>query len=121
MVNTFLYPRTIAVTRPTEPSNVGDVGYSGLEIAEETSVVSGLPASIQVKTTSSRERSSNLPGSPPAPIVWEIYIPREAGVTANTIQDRDVITDEFGRRFQIEAAYFHPMGWTIAAVRLEAH
>lgn len=116
----FMYPRTIAVTRPKGQTGVGDVGYSGVMEGTETPVVSGIPASVQAKTTMARAPSGALPAAPPGPIVWRIYIARGL-VADDVIRDRDIITDDLGRRFQAEAAYPNSMGWNIAAVRLEAH
>lgn len=121
MTNTFLYPRVVAITRPVGPSGKGYVGYSGAEASEETPVASGVPASIQVDRSSSRQRSDDLPAAPPSPVVWKIYIPAFANIAKGAIEDRDVATDDNGDRYQIEAAYWHPMGWTLSAIRLEAH
>lgn len=115
----FLYPRTIAVTRPTGPSGVGNVGYSGVLPSTETPVVSSAPANIQAKTTLSRTYTGALPAAPPGPIVWRVYIPFKA-VPKGTIKDRDIITDDQGIRYQVEAAYWNSMGWNLACIILEA-
>ncbi len=115
----FLYPRTITVTRPQCQDGVGNVGYSATLKSTETPVISGVAANIQAKTTMARTPSGSLPAQPPGPIVWRVFIKR--GLVADTIiQDRDIITDDLGRRFQCEAAYVNSMGWNIACVRLEA-
>lgn len=117
-MNSFIYPRTIAVTRPVAPTGVGYQGYSATQSGSETAIVSGIPANIQAKTTLSRP--AGLPGAPPSPIVWRIYIPLDA-VANGVILDRDIITDDLGCRYQVEASYWNSLGWNIAAIRLEAH
>lgn len=114
-----MYPRTIAVTRPSAPTGVGYTGsYSGVLKPTETPVVSGIAANIQAKTTMGRILAGTLPSASPGPIVWRVFIAR--GVVADdVIKDRDIITDDLGRRFQIEAAYINSMGWNIACVRLD--
>lgn len=116
----FIYPRTIAITRPVENLAVGIQPYSGVQQATETPVVSGIPASVQAASGSARPRGGDLPASPPAPIQWNVFIPR--GKVANgIIQDRDVVTDDLGDRYQVSAAYWNSMGWKLLTIRLEAH
>lgn len=114
-----MYPRTIAVTRPSAPTGVGYTGtYSGELKSTETPVVSGIAANVQAKTTMGRIIAGALPSAAPGPIVWRVFIAR--GVVADgVIKDRDIITDDLGRRFQIEAAYVNSMGWNIACILLE--
>lgn len=114
-----MYPRRISVTRPAGQTGIGDVGYSGVEIDTETPVVSGIAANIQAKTTMARVPNGSLPAQPPGPIVWRVYIKRGL-VADDVIKDRDIITDDLGRRFQVEADYQNSMGWNIPCVRLEA-
>ncbi|KAA0686011.1 hypothetical protein DTW90_34560 [Neorhizobium sp. P12A] len=115
----FLYPRTISVTRPQGQTGVGNVGYSAVEKGTEAPVISGIPASVQAKTTMARVPNGSLPAQPPGPIVWRVYIPN-GKVPDGMIQDRDIITDDLGRRFQVEADYVNSMGWNIPCIRLEA-
>ena len=114
-----MYPRTIAVTRPSAPVGVGYTGgYSGALKSTETPVVSGIAASVQAKTTMARPVAGALPSAAPGPIVWRVFIAR--GIVADgVIKDRDIITDDLGRRFQVEAAYSNSMGWNIACTALE--
>lgn len=117
----FMYPRIVAISRPVAPSGTGFVGYSGTTPTNETVVLSGVSASIQVKTTSSRERATDLPAAPPSPIVWNVIIPLSENIAVGTIKDRDIVTDDVGDRYQIEAAYWNSLGWSLACIRLEAH
>jgi len=117
----FLYPRVIVVTRPSAPVGAGYTGgYAGALKSTETAVVSGIAANIQAKTTMGRTLAGTLPSAAPGPIVWRVFI--ALGLVADgVIKDRDIITDDLGRRFQIEAAYSNSMGWNIACIRLETH
>lgn len=115
-----MYPRTVAITRPQGQTGVGNVGYSGVLASTEVPVVSGIPANIQAKTTMARVPNGSLPAQPPGPIVWRVYIPLNA-VAMGVIKDRDVVTDDLGDRYQVEAAYWNSMGWNLACIRLEAH
>jgi hypothetical protein len=119
-ISNFMYPRTISVTRPQGQSGVGAVGYSGVTKATESPVLSGIPANIQAKTTMARQPTGSLPAAPPGPIVWRVFIARNI-VANGVILDRDIITDDLGCRYEVQAAYWNSMGWNIAATRLEAH
>jgi len=120
MPNAFIYNRTITITRPAAHTTVGPVGYGGVTQATETAVLSGLKASIQAKSGSTRPRAGDLPASPPAPIGWNIYLPRNA-VANGVIKDRDIVTDDNGDRYQVDAANWTPMGYKLMTIRLEAH
>lgn len=115
----FLYPRLVSVSRPTGPTGAGYVGYSGVNTSTETPVIANVPANIQAKTTLSRSSGGALPAAPPGPIVWRVFIPLNA-VPKGTIKDRDIITDDEGNRFVVEASYWNSMGWNLATIRLEA-
>lgn len=116
----FIYPRTITVSRPIPPAGVGVVGYSGTNPTNETVVVAGVPASIQVKRPSSRT-ANDLPASAPSPILWNVLIPLSANIAVGTLKDRDIVTDDAGDRYQVEAAYWNSLGWSLLSIRLEAN
>jgi hypothetical protein len=117
----FLFPRVISVTRPASPAGVGAVGYMGVTKGTETPIIANIPASIQAKTTMARQPAGSLPAASPGPIVWRILIPLSANVARDVIKDRDLITDDLGDRYQVEAAYWGSLGWNLATIRLEAH
>lgn len=114
----FLYPRTIAVTRPAAQTGVGfQSAYAADQAATETPVATGLRASIQVK----REGQKNpvaLPGDGNAPY-WDIFIPRRDAVNG-LIKQRDIITDDLGERYQVSANYWDSLGYRLRAMKLEA-
>lgn len=114
----FLYPRTIAITRPARDLAVGyQPNYSGLDPATETPVASGLPASIQLK----KERGKPDPGLPSdaaAKSFWTVFIPR-GSAALGLIQTNDVITDDLGVRYSVTAPYWNSLGYALLAESLE--
>ncbi|MCG5072277.1 hypothetical protein [Paraburkholderia tagetis] len=114
----FVYPRTVAVTRPASDVAVGyQPNYSGLNPAAETAVASGLPASIQLK----KERGKPDPGLPSdaaAKSFWTVFIPR-GSAALGLIQANDVVTDDLGVRYQVTAPYCNSLGHALLVERLE--
>lgn len=122
----FIYPRTVSVARPSGTQNA-----NGLQAVQEfrpanmTSVASGLPASVQMQ----RNEQTPLVGAPGNAISrggWRIFIPLGAawaagvGVDTAGIQNRDVVTDDLGRSFQVTHAYNNSLGWQIQCERLQS-
>jgi hypothetical protein len=114
----FLYPRTISVTRPVNDLAPGyQPNYSGLNQANETPIASGLPASIQLK----KERGKpdpDLPGDASAKSFWTVFIPR-GSAALGLIQTNDVITDELGVRYQVTGPYWNSLGYALLVECLE--
>ena len=108
----FMYPRTIAITRPNTAPTAGDAGYLGLQATAETAVVSNVTASIQFDSAGSAPLP-NVPGDTVGRTLWKILIPASAGIANGTIQKNDVATDDLGQRYQISAPYWTPLGWTL--------
>jgi hypothetical protein len=48
---------------------------------------------------------------------WDILMPAWAGLELVT---SDIVADDLGRRFGIEAAELTPLGWRLTALQLEA-
>ncbi len=113
----FLYPRTIAITRPTQPVALGAVGYAGESPSTETAILSGVPASIQAD----RARGSQGVGLPAdsAKTLWKIFSPRGA-IAVGEAQTRDIVTDDQGIRYQVAAPYWDSMGTQLICELLEA-
>jgi hypothetical protein len=116
-IASFLYPRTIEIHRPGVVAAPGSANvatlvasYSGETIATETVLFTGIPASIQYKDRDLRP-TSPLPADATRPGGWNIYIPLSAGIANGSVAENDIVVDEVGRRYQIEAAYNHPLGW----------
>jgi hypothetical protein len=115
----LMYPRTVSITRPAVQTGVGAIdAYSGLTPATETSVAASLPAQIEFK----RERSApdgNLPSGAYTRSGWLIFLPKRAA-GPGVIKERDVATDDLGRRFHITAAEWDVLGYRLSTELLEA-
>jgi hypothetical protein len=113
----FLYPRTVRFTRPAAQTGVGKQPYGGQTRAGETAIATaqGLPASIQKR----REgiAGSMLPSDAAKP-TWYVFIPR-GKLAAGVVQDRDVMTDDLGNRFQVIDPYVDSMGANLTVLSLE--
>jgi hypothetical protein len=114
----FLYPRTIAITRPNNTTQPGyNPTYSGLSPSQETSIASDLPASIQLKKDRGRPETG-LPSDTAAKSQWTVFIPRRA-MAPGTINTWDIITDDLGARYQVVADYWNSFGYSLLTERLE--
>lgn len=114
----FLFPRTVTITRPAHhTAGAGAGGYGGQDRDEETTVATGKPASIQAKGTG-RANPTDLPGDS-SPFRWVILIPNSAAIPEGAVLDGDFVTDDKGRRFRVSANYFHSMGWTLQCEIME--
>lgn len=110
----FLYPRTIAITRAAQQSNVGSLPYGGSVVAQETPVASGVPASIQLKKEGGK-MPTDLPLDIAKRTFWNIFFDLPLG----TVIDRDFITDDTGIRYQVSATYWTPLNTQCLCERLE--
>ncbi len=112
----FMYPRTIVITRPAAQTGVGAQGYGGLVTGNETKVADSIPCSIQER----REGTKNDGGlaSDALKPSWYIFIQKKSAALG-LIQDRDVVTDDIGVRYQVSAAYFDSLGYRLTATTLE--
>jgi hypothetical protein len=113
----LLYPRTISITRANTTTSVGLQGYQGETQANETTVVSGLPASIQSKGVAGTPLEG-LPADIRARTVWRIFVPGSQ-LALGVVLDRDVVTDDLGDRYQVTAAYWNFLGHNLMCEKLE--
>ncbi len=113
----FLYPRTIAITRPAVQSAVGSEPYGGLNAATETSVAVGLPASIQ-KAGAAGTPLGGIPGDIAGRTVWRMFIP-QGSAALGLVRDRDIVTDDQGWRYQVMATYWNSLGLQLSCELLE--
>lgn len=111
----FLYPRVIAITRPTQQTGVGAVPYGGQVTVEESPVVSGLAASIQLKNDG-RDTGVKLPGDGRA-TQWRVFFRHN---DRSLVKDRDIVTSDLGDRFQVIGAYWNSLGYNLLCTRLES-
>lgn len=120
----FIWPRKITVTRAAHQDGDGpDVGYGGttretqrLAETDEGVILEDVPCNIQARA-GGRKNPTNLPGDTVA-AQWFVNIPPGA-VPVGAIKDRDFITDDLGRRFQVTADYDHSLGQRLTVDRLE--
>jgi hypothetical protein len=113
----FLYPRTVSIHRPTPNTGAGALGYSGETAANETVVLTGLPASIQHRGARGKA-PGNLPADAQSGADWYVFIPA-ANAALGTIAERDIVVDDIGKRYQVIAAYASPLGHRLAVTLLE--
>jgi hypothetical protein len=115
----FLYDRTIAISRAASQSGPGLQAYGGdVPGANETAIASGISASIQARRMGQRN-DPNLPLDATKG-EWRIYFRMAPGFNATLVQDRDFVTDDLGRRFQVAAAYPTPQGFELRCFKMEA-
>lgn len=114
----FLYPRTVTVTRPGVQTGVGAVSYGGLQQSNETPVIAspGVPASIQLAKEHGKP-DANLPADA-GKSNWKVFIPVYAAARG-LIQTRDIITDDLGQRYQVIGPYWNSLGHNCICERLE--
>lgn len=113
----FLYPRTVAITRPPVNDTPGDRGYSGLTEGSETPVASGLPASIQLASKGGSP-DADVPADAYSRVTYDIFVPARAAALG-LIDENDVATDDLGKRYQIIGAYWNSLGYNLTAVLLK--
>ena len=118
------FPRTVSIARITNSSTVGSLAYQGMTEAAETTIATGIPASIEL-TASGRNSSSgtDIPADSAGPLKFGIYIP--SYITLPAIQERDIVYDDLvspaapnGRRFQVSGYMPVPTGYRLDCVRL---
>ncbi len=130
MVDTFIYPRTIAIRRAktvAESTGTGDTigyaGYSGVEDSPSSdngydTLFTGIPASIQAAATG-QKRVGELPGNAFSQPTWRIFIPLES-LAQYSVRDRDIIEDDEGYRYLVGQAYWDSLGYQLRCIRLES-
>jgi hypothetical protein len=100
----FLYPRTISISRENTDETVGAQPYSGLAETNETVIASGIAAHIQAEKGGASPKAM-LPADAARESLWRIIFKAANGL----VQDRDFITDDQGNRYQVISAYWNPM------------
>lgn len=114
----FLYPRTIKVTRPAAQTGVGwQPGYAGEQPTNDPVIAQDIPASIQAKGRQGKDNPAHLP-SDATVSMFTVFIPR-AALARGTIKDRDVIIDDLGDRYQVLADGWDSLGYAVVTQRLE--
>lgn len=112
----FVYPRRIRITRPTQPVGKGAVAYGAQLAATEIQVANNVQCSIQQKRDG-QASSVKLPGDAKT-TYWRCLIPvRE--LKDGTVSTWDIVTDDQGSRYQVQAPYWNSLGYNLLLERLE--
>ena len=110
----FLFPRVISITRPADQIGVGALGYGGQVPGNETSIATGIPASIQSRKTGAPP-AGHLPSDTSKRTEWRVMFKLALGV----VLERDIITDDLGTRYQVISAYWNSLGYQCTCEKLE--
>ena len=118
------YTRTISITRIVNSSVVGALAYQGATQAPETTLATGIPASIELASAGRNSASgAALPGDSAGPLKYSIFVPASSPLPI--LQERDIIYDDLispsapnGRRFQVDGWTPVPQGFRIDCLRL---
>lgn len=118
--------RTVTINRPnpTAPA-IGLQPVVEYTPSQFTLIASGIPCCIEMKRQSGSPLGQQ-PGDSWHRIAWSIFIDAgDAAVyqleAAGLIRERDVLTDDAGFRYQVEAAYWHALyGWNLLCEKLQA-
>jgi hypothetical protein len=114
----LLYPRLISITRPTQPAGVGNLGHLGTSISEEVPI-GAAAASIELASSGRNTAGArDVPADSPGPIKWTILISAADVARLPFIEERDMVKDDFGRRFQVAGYQPGPTGGRIDTVRI---
>ena len=118
----FLFPRTISVTRPQAPTPSGGLAigkqpYQGVRRDLETAIAANIPASIQ-SAGAAKGKGAELVSDASSLSTWNIYTP-EGVLAKGTITERDIVTDDLGKRYQVVAAYWVSMGYSMRTTLLQ--
>jgi hypothetical protein len=112
----FIYPRRITISRPIATSGVGALSYQGLLPSQETVLFTNIPASIQ--RAGGTGQKTGLPGDAFNEGVWKIIIPAYA-LVLGSFTERDIITDDLSKRYQVATAYWNSLGYSATCELLQ--
>jgi len=115
----FIYPRTVSISRQPVQTGGGLKPYGGIDPTAETVLFSDLPASIQQKSTSARP-DPHLPADAANRSLWRVFMPRSVNLPPESVLRGDIITDETGQRYMVSAPYINSLGPNFLVERLEA-
>lgn len=112
-----MYPRRISVSRYSASSGVGAVGYSASETATETVLFKNIPAEIQA-TRRVGSPDPNVPSDTISLPGFNIFVQPQY-LKLGDVTEKDTITDDLGKRYQVIVAYWNVLGYNISASLLE--
>lgn len=108
----FLYPRTITVQRATQTFSATDGAGQKL-----TTVLATVPCMIDLKRPKGNAVPVGFPGksNTDAPMpYWYITCQGSSIPTPSTIQEADLVSDDAGRTYKVEAIWWTPIGTVLA-------
>lgn len=116
----FYFERTITIARPgiragTAP--VGKQGYGGSSRADEVVRYTDIPASIQYSATA-RTTGVQLPSDARVLTDWKIIVP-VGYLPDDAVDERDIVTSDLGKRYQVLAARPSRLGFQMRASLLQ--
>lgn len=111
-----LYNRTISISRLAKVQTSGDAGYLGPVETNETVIFSSIPASIEYSSRGKRP-VAEVPADTEDRTIWYIFTPANA-LALGAVLVRDIITDDLGDRYQVDAPYWSTLGYELAVERL---
>ncbi len=111
----FIYPRTISISRPNASTAVGAQGYGGLLKTAETQIAAGIAAHIEAERQG-KDPDAKLPGDAKGESIWRIMFKAAKGL----VQTDDIITDEIGNRYQVISASWEQLGYTCRVQIMQA-
>lgn len=115
----FLYPRTIGVQRAQQTFSVTDGATQTL-----TAILSDVPCMIDLKRPKGNSIPVGFPGksNTDAPMpYWYMTCPGSSVPAANTIQQADMVTDDAGLTYKVEAVWWTPIGTVLACEPYRPH
>lgn len=89
---------------------IGEAPYSGVTVAGESVIASGVPGAI-VKKSAATRATNITPSAAPGPTGVEIHVPLPKG----SVRTGDIFVDDEGFRYQVSTPQ-----WTLNGYRLEA-
>jgi hypothetical protein len=109
--------RTVRITRQAKATAIGNVGYVGATIANETAILgtSGALWPASILFGGKQQVALGLPQDAKQ-VGWRIMLPPSA---APVIEAGDFATDDLGRRYRIDGDELTDLGWRMNCV--EAH
>lgn len=109
MAAVFLWPYTVSVQRGSGTFSVTE-GY----VAAMATVYAGLPASISVKRDKGFNKPPGFPTDSETPTPMPMYdIVIGQLLPMGSLQNGDLLTDQTGMQYRVDAALWLPMGYNL--------
>ena len=109
MIATFLWPYTVSINRLQQ-------AFSSIEGATQslTVIYASLPASISVKRDKGFNKPPGFPTASETPTPMPMYdIVIGQFLPMGSLQNGDLLTDQTGMQYRVDAALWLPMGYNL--------